>query len=182
MINRVITIVLDGFGVGESPDANIYGDEGSNTFKGIYNKCKPHLPNMQKLGLYNIDDIGVPKFAGDIEGSFGKLMEKSVGKNSPVGHWEISGYITENGFSTYPNAFPEELIEEFKKETGVKGILCNEVGSGTLILERFGEEHIKTGYPIIYTSADSVFQPDLGQLHHDPGGVRFPVSRHQKGF
>lgn len=90
--------------------------------------------------------------------AIGKAKEKSVGKNSPVGHWEISGFITNPGFKTYPNAFPKELIEEFKKETGIKDILCNEVGSGTEILKRFGEEHIKTGYPIIYTSADSVFQ------------------------
>lgn len=81
-----------------------------------------------------------------------------MGKNSPVGHWEISGYVTNPGFKTYPNAFPEELIEEFKIEAGLDGILCNEVGSGTEILKRFGEEHIKTGFPIVYTSADSVFQ------------------------
>lgn len=81
-----------------------------------------------------------------------------MGKNSPVGHWEISGFITRKGFQTYPNAFPKELIEEFKKEANLEEILCNEVGSGTEILKRFGEEHIKTGYPIIYTSADSVFQ------------------------
>lgn len=158
MINRAIIIVLDGFGVGELPDADKYGDVGSNTFKGIYEKCKPKLPNMKKLGLYNIENIGITEKEENIIGSYGKLAEKSVGKNSPVGHWEISGYITDPGFTTYPNAFPKEMIEEFKEKTGVKGILCNEVGSGTEILKRFGEEHIKTGYPIIYTSADSVFQ------------------------
>lgn len=158
MINRAIIIVLDGFGVGELPDANKYGDEGSNTLKGIYEKCKPNLPNMKKLGLYNIEGIGINEKEEYVIGSYGKLAEKSVGKNSPVGHWEISGHITNPGFTTYPNAFPEELIQEFMKETGVNGILCNEVGSGTEILKRFGEEHIKTGYPIIYTSADSVFQ------------------------
>lgn len=87
-----------------------------------------------------------------------KPQNKASGKNSPVGHWEIAGFILKNGFKTYPNAFSEELIEEFLEKTGVEGILCNEVGSGTEILKRFGEEHIKTGYPIIYTSADSVFQ------------------------
>ena len=87
-----------------------------------------------------------------------KCKKKHVGKNSPVGHWEISGYIQNPAFKTYPNAFPKKLVDEFIKETGVSGILCNEVGSGTEILKRFGEEHIKTGYPIIYTSADSVFQ------------------------
>jgi len=158
MINRAIIIVLDGFGVGELPDADKYGDVGSNTFKGIYEKCKPNLPNMKKLGLYNIENIGITEKEENVVGSYGKLAEKSVGKNSPVGHWEISGYITNPGFTTYPNAFSKEMIEEFKEKTGIKGILCNEVGSGTEILKRFGEEHIKTGYPIIYTSADSVFQ------------------------
>lgn len=158
MINRAIIIVLDGFGVGETPDANVYGDEGSNTLKGIYDKCSPQIPNMRKIGLYNIDGVGIPEKENETIGAYGKLAEKSVGKNSPVGHWEISGYITNPGFTTYPNAFPEDMINEFKEKTGVKGILCNEVGSGTEILKRFGEEHIKTGYPIIYTSADSVFQ------------------------
>lgn len=158
MINRAIVIVLDGFGVGELPDANKYGDEGSNTFKGIYEKCNPNLPNMKKIGLYNIEGIGVPEKEAYTIGSYGKLAEKSVGKNSPVGHWEISGHITSPGFATYPNAFPEKMIQEFMEATGIKGVLCNEVGSGTEILKRFGEEHIKKGFPIIYTSADSVFQ------------------------
>ena len=158
MIKRVITIVLDGFGVGEAPDAKSYGDEGSNTIAGIYNNTELELPNMKKLGLYNIENIGIDEKEEKPIGSYGKAKEQSVGKNSPVGHWEISGHITNPGFKTYPQAFPQELIEEFIQETGVKGILCNEVGSGTEILKRFGEEHLKTGYPIIYTSADSVFQ------------------------
>lgn len=158
MINRAIIIVLDGFGVGELPDANVYGDEGSNTLKGIYENCKPHLPNMKKMGLYNIDNIGISEKEEAPIGAFGKLAEKSVGKNSPVGHWEIAGHITNPGFTTYPNAFPKEMIQEFIEKTGIEGILCNEVGSGTEILKRFGEEHIKTKKPIIYTSADSVFQ------------------------
>lgn len=158
MINRAIIIVLDGFGVGELPDADVYGDVGSNTLKGIYETCKPNIPNMKKMGLYNIDGIGIDEKEEKTIGAFGKLAEKSVGKNSPVGHWEIAGAITSPGFTTYSNAFPKEIIDEFKEKTGVKDILCNEVGSGTEILKRFGEEHIKTGYPIIYTSADSVFQ------------------------
>lgn len=158
MINRAIIIVLDGFGVGELPDADKYGDVGSNTLKGIYDKCKPYLPNMKKMGLYNIEGIGIPEKEENTIGAFGKLAEKSVGKNSPVGHWEIAGHITTPGFTTYPNAFPKEMIQEFIEKTGIEGILCNEVGSGTEILKRFGEEHIKTGKPIIYTSADSVFQ------------------------
>ena len=158
MINRAIIIVLDGFGVGELPDANTYGDVGSNTLKGIYNNYNLKIPNMKKMGLYNIENIGIPESEDIAIASFGKLAEQSVGKNSPVGHWEISGYITKPGFTTYPNAFPKNMIDEFISKTGIKGILCNEVGSGTEILKRFGEKHIKTGFPIVYTSADSVFQ------------------------
>lgn len=158
MINRAIIIVIDGFGVGELPDANLYKDEGSNTLLGIYNKEHPNLPNMKSLGLYNIDGVEISDKALETKGAYGKLTETCVGKNSPVGHWEISGFVKKPGFKTYPNAFPKKLVDEFIKKSGIKGVLCNEVGSGTEILKRFGEEHIKTGYPIIYTSADSVFQ------------------------
>lgn len=158
MIKRVITIVLDGFGIGELPDSKTYGDEGSNTLAGIYQHTKLKIPNLKKLGLYNIEGVNLEENTEKVIGSFGKAAEQSIGKNSPVGHWEICGYITNPGFQTYPKAFPETLIEEFKKEANLEGVLCNEVGSGTEILKRFGEEHIKTGYPIIYTSADSVFQ------------------------
>ena len=158
MINRAIIIVPDGFGVGELPDADVYGDCGSNTLEGIYNNTSLKLPNMKTLGLYNIDGLKIDEKIVNTKGVYGKLAEKACGKNSPVGHWEMCGYIKSPGFKTYPKAFPEEMIEEFKQKTGLKGILCNEVGSGTEILKRFGEEHLKTGYPIIYTSADSVFQ------------------------
>lgn len=158
MINRVIIMVLDGFGVGEAPDAKKYGDEGSNTLAGIFNNTTLNIPNMQKMGTYNIDGVNVGEKVQKTIGAYGKNQEQADGKNSPVGHWEMSGYIKHPGFTTYPNAFPKKLIDEFIDKTGVKGILCNEVGSGTEILKRFGEEHIRTGYPIIYTSADSVFQ------------------------
>ncbi len=158
MIKRVNIIVLDGFGIGEAPDAKDYGDVGSNTLKGIYTNTKLNLPNLKKLGLYQIEGIGIQEEETEIIGAYGKAREQSVGKNSPVGHWEISGYITKGGFRTYPQAFPEKLLEEWKQETGIEGILCNKVGSGTELLKEYGEEHIKTGYPIVYTSADSVFQ------------------------
>ena len=158
MINRAIIIVLDGFGVGEAPDANDYGDRGSNTLVNLYNLEHPNLPNMKTMGLYNIDGIDIADKAISTIGAYGKAMENSEGKNSPVGHWEICGYSQHPAFKTYPNAFPKDLIDEFIKETGCKNILCNEVGSGTEILKRFGEEHMRTGYPIIYTSADSVLQ------------------------
>ena len=157
-MKRAIIIVLDGFGVGEAPDANVYKDEGSNTLKGIYENTSLNIPNMKKLGLFNINDIGITEKEENVIGNFGKAAEICKGKNSPVGHWEISGYVQEEAFTTYPNAFPKELLDEFMQKTGVKGVLCNEVGSGTEILKRFGEEHIKTGFPIVYTSADSVFQ------------------------
>jgi len=157
-MNRAIIIVLDSFGVGALPDANLYHDEGSNTLKGIYENTNLNLSNLKKLGLYNIDGIGINNKEEAPIGAFGKAAEMSKGKNSPVGHWEIAGYVTEEAFATYPNAFPDDLIEKFKKAAGLEGILCNKKGSGTDFLKEYGEEHIKTGYPIIYTSADSVFQ------------------------
>ena len=158
MINRTIIIVLDSLGIGELPDADKYGDIGANTLGHIYEMAKPKLSNMKKLGLYNIDGLEIPDKEENIIGNFGKAKEKSEGKNSPVGHWEIAGFVNESPFKTYPNGFPKEMIEEFKKKTGLKGTLYNGVGSGTDLLEKYGEEHIKTGFPIIYTSADSVFQ------------------------
>ena len=158
MINRTIIIVLDSLGIGELPDADKYGDIGANTLGHIYEMAKPKLSNMKKLGLYNIDGLEIPDKEENIIGNFGKAKEKSEGKNSPVGHWEIAGFVNESPFKTYPNGFPKEMIEEFKKKTGLKGTLYNGVGSGTDLLEKYGEEHIKTGLPIIYTSADSVFQ------------------------
>ncbi len=151
-------MVLDGFGVGELPDAREYGDERSNTLEGIYFNEKLNLPNMKKMGLYNIEGLKIPEKIEYTIGAYGKAAEQSAGKNSPVGHWEMAGYITKEPFKTYPKAFPDYMIEEFLKETGLPGILCNKVGSGTELLKEYGEEHIKTGYPIIYTSADSVFQ------------------------
>lgn len=158
MIKRVIVIVLDSFGVGETPDAIEYGDAGSNTLGHIYEQEKLNVPNMKKIGLFNIDGVGIPNKEEKTVGAYGKAKEMSKGKNSPVGHWEIAGYVTENPFNTYPNGFPEEFIEEFKKINGLNGVLCNKKGSGTELLKQYGEEHMKTGYPIVYTSADSVFQ------------------------
>ena len=157
-MKRVILMVLDGFGVGETPDANVYGDVGSNTFAGIYNNTKLNLPNLKNLGIYNIDGIDLEEKLDQTIGVYGKAKEAGDGKNSPIGHWEMAGFIKHPAFKTYPNGFPKELIDEFIKETGVEGVLCNEAGSGTEILKRFGEEHIKTKKLIVYTSADSVLQ------------------------
>lgn len=158
MINRAIIIVLDGFGVGELPDADKYKDVGSNTLKHIYENAKLNVPNMKSMGLFNIDDLGINEEKIKTIGAYGKAQEQSAGKNSPVGHWEISGYITKEPFATYPDGFPKDMIEEFKEKANLKGTIYNGVGSGTDLLKQYGEEHMKTGYPIIYTSADSVFQ------------------------
>jgi len=143
---KVVLIVLDSVGVGQLEDAKLYGDEGSNT-----------LSNTYKLGIGNITDIkGTPPNPNPI-GAFGKSKEKSKGKDTITGHWEIAGVVLEEPFKTFPNGFPEELIEEFERQIGRK-VLGNKVASGTEIIKELGEEHIKTGYPIVYTSADSVFQ------------------------
>jgi len=158
MKKRTIIIVLDSFGCGELPDAKDYGDEGSNTLAGIYREVKPNIPNMKKMGLYNIDNVGVPEKEEYVISSFGKLAEKSKGKNSPVGHWEICGHVTEVAFSTFYNGFPIELLDEISQKAGIPGFICNKRGSGTDFLKQYGEESMKTGCPIVYTSADSVFQ------------------------
>lgn len=157
-MGRINIIVLDSFGVGELPDAHEYGDEGSNTLEGIYNNYKLNLPNLKKLGLYNIVGLNIPEKEENPIGCFGKATEISKGKNSPVGHWEMSGAITEIAFSTFPNGFPEDLLEKVSREANIPGFICNEKGSGTDLLKKYGEESVRTKKPIVYTSADSVFQ------------------------
>lgn len=157
-MGRINIIVLDSFGVGELPDAHEYGDEGSNTLEGIYNNYKLNLPNLKKIGLYNIVGLNIPEKEENPIGCFGKATEISKGKNSPVGHWEMSGAITEVAFSTFPNGFPKDLLEKVSKEANIPGFICNEKGSGTDLLKKYGEESVKTKKPIVYTSADSVFQ------------------------
>lgn len=156
---KVVFIVLDGVGVGELPDANLYGDEGSNTIANVSRAVGGlNLPNLQSLGLGNVVEIiGVPPLASP-RGSFGRMGEISGGKDSTTGHWELCGIITEKAFPTYPDGFPEELIKKFLNVTGLRGILGNKPASGTVIIQEFGEEHRQTGFPIVYTSADSVFQ------------------------
>ncbi len=158
MINRAIIIVLDSFGVGETPDASEYGDEGSNTLAGIYNNTKLNIPNMKKLGLYNIQGINLDEKESNPIGIYGKAKEKTKGKNSPVGHWEIAGFIKDKPFKTYYQGFPKELLDEISKKAGINGFICNEKGSGTDFLKKYGEESIQKNMPIVYTSADSVLQ------------------------
>ncbi len=158
MINRAIIIVLDSFGVGALPDASEYGDDGSNTLEGIYYNTSLNIPNMKKLGLYNIQGLTIKEKEENPIGIYGKAAEKTKGKNSPVGHWEIAGFIKNEPFKTYYEGFPQELLDEVAERFGISGFICNKKGSGTDFLKQYGEESIKTQKPIVYTSADSVFQ------------------------
>ncbi|MDK2793736.1 MAG: phosphopentomutase [Caldanaerobacter sp.] len=157
MLQRVILIVLDSVGVGELPDAYKFGDEGTNTLGHVVEKTGIKLPTMEKLGLGNIIPLKTVAPNPNAIGAYGKMAEKSAGKDTTTGHWEIAGLIVEKPFPTYPEGFPKEIIEEFEKRIGRK-VLGNKPASGTEIIKELGEEHIKTGYPTVYTSADSVFQ------------------------
>ena len=158
-MKRAILVVLDSVGVGELQDANSYGDEGSHTLDHVYKACNGlEIKELEKLGLGNIEGVNELKKCSKPVGAYGRCKEASKGKDTVTGHWEIAGVILEKPLNTYPEGFSEEIIEEFKKRANVKGILGNVVASGTQIIEELGEEHVKTGYPIIYTSADSVFQ------------------------
>ncbi len=157
-INRAILIVLDSVGVGELPDAPDYGDTGSNTLGNIVKSSGGiRLPNMTNMGLGKIDGIDYLPVPGDISGSFGRMAEVSKGKDTITGHWEIAGIQLEYPFPTYPNGFSREILEKFEQLSG-RGILGNCVASGTEIIKEYGEEHMRTGKLIVYTSADSVFQ------------------------
>ncbi len=158
-INRVLILVLDGVGIGALPDAASYGDSGSHTLRHIAEKMGGlTLPTLEKLGLGKIDFI--PGISSTLEtvGSYGKQLEASPGKDTSTGHWEMAGIHLTKPFPTFMNGFPKELISAFIQKTGVKNILGNKAASGTEIIKELGEEHIKTKYPIVYTSADSVFQ------------------------
>ena len=155
MSKRVFIIVLDSMGIGEMPDAYLWHDEGSNTLRAIRGDSRFSCPNLERLGLFNIDTVG-----GGVEnplGSFARLAEKSAGKDTTIGHWEIAGLVSTKPLPTYPKGFPQEIISEFERRTGKK-TLCNLPYSGTEVIKDYGEESIKTGALIVYTSADSVFQ------------------------
>lgn len=156
-IKRVFLIVLDSVGAGEMPDAADYGDAGSNTIRSISRSDKFSAVNMKKLGYGNIDGLD---FLGTTENQLGavaRLAERSRGKDTTIGHWEISGIISESPLPTYPHGFPQEALDEFSKQTG-RDVLCNLPYSGTEVIRDYGREHMETGKLIVYTSADSVFQ------------------------
>jgi len=158
-MKNFIIIILDGVGIGELPDSHLYNDEGSNTLANTAIAVGGlNLPNLQSLGLGNISKIKGIDEVENPKASFGKMNEISRGKDSTTGHWEIGGLYVDLDFSYFPDGFPEEIMYKFLKLTGCKGFLGNKAASGTEIILELGDEHVKTGFPIVYTSADSVFQ------------------------
>ena len=159
-MKRVFLLVLDSFGVGEALDADFYGDEGANTLRSILKTGLLNVPNMQNLGLLNLEGLpdDVSKLAVKAPmGAFAKVSEISKGKDTTTGHWEIAGVVTEKAFPTYPNGFPQSIIKEFSCKVK-RGVICNKPYSGTKVINDYGRQHIETGDLIVYTSADSVLQ------------------------
>ena len=156
-MKRVFLIVLDSFGIGETPDAAVFGDKGANTLKSISRSEHFSVPNMRRLGLFNIDGLESMGAVPCPLAAHGKMQEKSMGKDTTIGHWEIAGIVSPDPLPTYPNGFPAEILDKFTKATG-RRVLCNKPYSGTDVIRDYGEEHLKTGDLIVYTSADSVFQ------------------------
>lgn len=155
MTNRLFLMVIDSFGIGGATDAGLYGDEGSNTYGAVANSLEFSMPNLKKLGLMNINGL-----SGGVEnplGAYARLTEKSTGKDTTIGHWEMAGIVSTIPFNTYPNGFPTQIVSEFERLIGTK-TLCNKPYSGTEVIKDYGKKHLETGYPIIYTSQDSVFQ------------------------
>ena len=153
--NRAIVIVMDSVGIGELPDASVYGDQGSNTVGNIHKQFPLKVPTLRSLGLAKLVDIGLPAPAP--RGACLRMAEQSAGKDSVTGHWEMMGVVLPKAFPTFPQGFSKEVISEFDRRTGRTSI-GNTVASGTAIIDELGPEHMKTGAPIVYTSADSVFQ------------------------
>ncbi|MEF2795686.1 MAG: phosphopentomutase [Hydrogeniiclostridium sp.] len=156
-VKRIFLIVLDSVGIGEAPDAADFGDAGSNTLAAAAASRFFDLPELGRLGLFNIDGVSCRPAAAEPEGSFARMTERSKGKDTTIGHWEIAGVISPRPLPTYPNGFPPEVIEAFRQKTG-RGVLCNRPYSGTEVIRDYGREHLETGALIVYTSADSVFQ------------------------
>ena len=157
MGRRVFLVVLDSYGIGNAKDAKDFSDEGANTLQSITASDKYDTPLMKKMGLFNIDGVTCKEGVERTIGAYGRLSEQSLGKDTTIGHWEIAGIISPTPLPTYPNGFPKEVLDEFSKKTG-RGVLCNKPYSGTEVIRDYGEEHMKTGDLIVYTSADSVFQ------------------------
>ncbi len=161
-MSRVFLIVLDSFGIGAEPDAEAFGDAGTNTIGSCARSDLFVLPNFRKLGLFDIDGVDVggkvlPVGAGNYSARIARMQEASAGKDTTIGHWEIAGLISKSPLPTYPDGFPKEVLDAFSEQTG-RGVLCNKPYSGTKVIADYGKEHMETGDLIVYTSADSVFQ------------------------
>lgn len=158
-MKRVFLIVLDSFGIGEMEDAASYGDVDVNTIRSVAASPFFHVPNMRELGLFDIQGVtvGKPMGPGKHKASVARVREASKGKDTTIGHWEIAGVYSPKPLPVYPQGFPEEVLEPFRQQTG-RGVLCNKPYSGTEVIRDYGEEHLRTGDLIVYTSADSVFQ------------------------
>lgn len=156
-MKRVFLIVLDSVGIGAMDDAADFGDTGTNTLRSAAGSSCFHMPNMERLGLFNIDGVDWREGTKTPQAVYGRMREASKGKDTTIGHWEIAGVISEKPLPVYPNGFPEEITDAFSRMTG-RGILCNRPYSGTEVIKDYGDEHVKTGNLIVYTSADSVFQ------------------------
>jgi phosphopentomutase len=157
MMKRVFLIVLDSFGIGEMPDAEAYGDINVNTLRSVSKSPYFHMEHMRDMGLFQIDGVGVREKTEHPTAAYARMTERSRGKDTTIGHWEIAGIYSPKPLPTYPNGFPEEVLEEFRLRTG-RDILCNKPYSGTQVIADYGDEHVRTGKLIVYTSADSVFQ------------------------
>lgn len=157
MAKRVFLIVLDSFGIGQCPDSAAFGDVGVNTLATVCTSDALHLPNMRRLGLGNIDGVDCLPGVDAPIGVYARLREKSMGKDTTIGHWELTGLVSENPLPTYPEGFPEEVLVPFRAATG-RGVLCNKPYSGTEVIRDYGRAHMESGDLIVYTSADSVFQ------------------------
>lgn len=153
-----VTIVLDGVGIGAQPDAALYGEDFCDTLGHVLEQARPNLPHLQALGLGNIKPLPNLSPAENPLASWGKMQERSTGMDSTTGHWELAGLDVEQGFPTYPQGFPDALLEAFRSAAGVQGVINGGVASGTEVIQRLGDQHLETGFPILYTSADSVFQ------------------------
>lgn len=153
-----VTIILDGVGIGAQPDADAYGDAGSNTLGHVCAVARPRLPHLEALGLGRIAPLEGVAAADAPTAAFGRMREVSAGKDSTTGHWELAGLRLDRPFPTYPDGFPDDLVADFCRKAGVEGVLGNKAASGTAIVDELGARHQETGRPILYTSADSVFQ------------------------
>lgn len=156
-MKRVFLIVLDSFGIGEMEDAAAYGDKGTNTLRSVSSSSAFSMPNMESLGLFNIEGVTCREGVKVPKARIARMKEASKGKDTTIGHWEIAGILSSQPLPTYPEGFPEEVLAAFRHATG-RGVLCNKPYSGTEVIQAYGDEHVRTGDLIVYTSADSVFQ------------------------